>query len=82
MAQAPHIGAVEEALDRVSHLIGDRARLFGNLPRLNELLKLTPHPPLPLDNPTDDARILRETHPAHAGTPPPRRRPDGAGLGR
>jgi len=74
------IGAVEEALDRVSHLLGDRARLFGNLPRLNELLKLIQLHLLRLDDPNDYARILRENHLAHRGTPPPRRRHDGAGL--
>jgi hypothetical protein len=74
------IGAVDEAIDRVSHLLGDRARLFGNLPRLNELLKLIQLHLLRLDDPNNYARILRENHLAHAGSPPPRRRHDGAGL--
>jgi hypothetical protein len=74
------IGAVEETLDRVRHLLGDRARLFGNLPRLNNLLKLVQLHLLRLDDPNEYARILRQNHLAHAGGPPPRRRHDGAGL--
>jgi hypothetical protein len=74
------IGAVEEKLDQVARLFGDRARLFGNLPRLNALLTLVHLHLLRLDDPNDYARILRENHVAHHGTPPPRRQHDGAGL--
>lgn len=72
--------AVEESLDRVRHLLGARARLFGNLPRLNELLALVQLHLLRLDDPNAYARILRENHITHAGTPPPRRQHDSAGL--
>jgi hypothetical protein len=34
------IASVEEKLDQVQRTLGDRARLFGNLPRLNHLLQL------------------------------------------
>jgi hypothetical protein len=74
------IGAVQEALDRVGHLLGDRARLFGHLRRLNECSRSFRLHLLRLDDPNDYARILRDNHLAHAGTPPPRRRRDGAGL--
>lgn len=68
------IGAVEEALDRVSHLLGDRARFFGNLPRLNELLKLIQLHLLRLTTPTTTpASCARTTSPTGA-----RRRPDAA----
>jgi hypothetical protein len=74
------IGAVEEKLDQVARIFGDRARLFGNLPRLNSLLALVQLHLLKLDDPNEYARILRDNHLAHNGTPPPRRKHDGAGL--
>jgi hypothetical protein len=74
------IGAVEDNLDQVQRLLGDRARLFGNLPRLNGLLQLVQLHLTRLDDPAAYSRILRENHLAHAGSPPPRRQHDGAGL--
>jgi len=74
------IATVEETLDQVRRLLGDRARLFENLPRLNCLLKLVHLHLLRLDDPTVYARLLRDNHQAHHGSPPPRRKHDGAGL--
>ncbi len=73
-------GGVEEKLDQVQRILGDRARLFGNLPRLNHLLRLVQLHLSRLDDPADYARILRENHLAYAGNPPPRRQHDGIGL--
>lgn len=74
------IAGVEEKLDQVQRTLGDRARLFGNLPRLNHLLQLVQLHLSRLDDPKDYTRILRENHLAHAGNPPPRRQHDGIGL--
>ncbi len=74
------VGAAEEKLDQVGRLLGDRARLFENLPRLNCLLKLVHLHILGLDDPATYTRLLRENHLRHGGTPPPRRSHDRAGF--
>ena len=74
------IGAVEDNLDHVKRILGDRARLFGNLPRLNHLLRLVQLHLVRLDDPAAYSCILRENHLVYAGSPPPRRQHDGIGL--
>ncbi|MBA3400400.1 MAG: hypothetical protein H0U05_00275 [Actinobacteria bacterium] len=74
------IGAAEEKLDQVSRLLGDRARLFENLARLNCLLNLVHLHLLGLDDPAAYARLMRENHLRHEGSAPPRRAIDGAGF--
>ena len=66
--------------DQVSRLLGDRARLFENLARLNCLLNLVHLHLLGLDDPAAYARLMRENHLRHEGSAPPRRAIDGAGF--
>jgi hypothetical protein len=73
-------GAVEDILDGLKRKLGDRARKFYNLPRLNHLLTLMQ---LQVTGEADAAvyaRLLRENHERHHGKPPPRRLHDGVGL--
>jgi hypothetical protein len=72
------IAGVEEVLDAVRKRIGDRARNFKNLPRLNCLLALIQLDLLGVANDKHYARLLRENHLAYNGTPPPRRTLDRA----
>lgn len=71
------IAGVEEILDMVSRRLGDRARNFTNLPRLNCLLALIQLDLLGGASEHAYARLLRENHLAYNGTPPPRRTHDG-----
>jgi hypothetical protein len=51
-------------------------------PKRDFVLKLVELHLMRLDDPNEYAGILRQNHVAHVGTPPPRRRHDGAGLRR